>query len=80
MYRIYRPTPLWSRKLLSLYKYQINSPDFTINRLFIKLFKTTDMHTIATLQEMFGFALLSVWITWRKDTFIEKCSKYHAFS
>ena len=40
----------------------------------MKLFKTTDMYTIATLQEMFGFELPSVRIARRRPTvkFISK--------
>jgi len=38
----------------------------------MKLFKTTDMYTIATLQEMFGFELPSVRIAHRTVKFIGK--------
>jgi len=38
----------------------------------VKLFKTTDMCTIATLQEMFGFELPSVRIARRTVKFICK--------
>ena len=38
----------------------------------MKLFKTTDMYTIATLQEMFGFELPSVHIARRTVKFICK--------
>jgi len=59
------PIQLYGLESLSLYKYQLNSLDFTINRFFMKLFKTTDMPTdaIATLQEKeifsFAFGLLA---------------------
>jgi len=55
-----------------LYQYQLNSLDFVINRFFMKLFITTDMYTIATLQEMFGFELPSVRIARRTVKFISK--------
>ena len=38
----------------------------------MKLFKTTDMYTIATLQEMFGFELPSACIARRTVKFISK--------
>ena len=57
---------------LPLYQYQLNSLDFVINRFFMKLFKTTNMYTIATLQEMFGFELPSVRIARRTVKFISK--------
>jgi len=38
----------------------------------MKLFKTTDMYTIATMQEMFGFELPSVRIARRTVKFISK--------
>ena len=63
--------PLWFRKS-SIIQYQLNSLDFVINRLFLKLFQTTDMYTIATLQEMFGFELPSVRIARRTVKFISK--------
>jgi len=42
------PILLYGLESLPLYQYQLNSLDFDINRFFIKLFKTTDMYTIAT--------------------------------
>jgi len=56
---MYTYTPLRSEKPVVVYKYQLNSLDFTINRFFMKLFRTTDMRTIVILQEMFSFALRS---------------------
>ena len=43
----------------------------------MKLFKTTDMYTIATLQEMFGFELQSVRIARRTVKFISKFNKFN---
>ena len=39
---------------------QINSLDFVINRLFLKLFRTTDIRIISLCQELFNFELPSV--------------------
>jgi len=58
---------------------QLNSLDFTVNRFFMKLFRTTDMRTIATLQDMFSFALPSVRIAWRTEKFITELTG-HALS
>ena len=66
------PILLYGLESLPLYQYQLNSLDFVINRFFIKLFRTTDMYTIATLQEMFGFELPSVRIARRTVKFISK--------
>ena len=62
------PILLYGLEILLLYKYQLNSLDFVINRFFMKLFKTTDMYT----KEMFGFALPSVRIARRTVKFISK--------
>jgi len=45
----------------------------------MKLFRTTDMRTIATLQDMFSFALPSVRIARRTDKFIKELTG-HALS
>ena len=66
------PILLYGLEGLPLYQYKLNSLDFVINRFFMKLFKTTDMYTVATLQEMFGFELPSVRIARRTVKFISK--------
>ena len=63
------PILFYGLESLPLYQYQLNSLDFVINKFFMKLFKTTDMCTIATLQEMFGFELPSVRIARRTVKF-----------
>ena len=63
------PILLYGLESLPLYQYQLNSLDFVINIFFMKLFKTTDMYTIATLQEMFGFELPSLRIARRTVKF-----------
>jgi len=66
------PIFLYGLESLRLYKYQLNSLDFTINRFFMKLFRTTDMRTIVILQEMFNFALPSVRIARRTEKFVKE--------
>jgi len=45
----------------------------------MKLFRTTDMRTIAALQDMFGFALPSVRIAQRTEKFVKELTG-HALS
>jgi len=73
------PILLYGLESLSLFKYQLNSLDFTVNRFFMKLFRTTDMRNIATLQDMFGFALPSVRIARRTEKFVKELTG-HALS
>jgi len=42
-----------------LNKSQLNSLDFTINRLFMKLFKTNNIDTVKYCQYCFGFEMPS---------------------
>jgi len=46
----------------------------------MKLFRTTDMRTIVTLQDMFSFALPSVRIARRTEKYIHELTSYHALS
>jgi len=39
---------------------KLTSPDFVINRFFMKLFKTSSIDTVKHCQEYFGFVLPSV--------------------
>jgi len=57
-----------------LKKRDINSLDFVINRLFMKLLKTSDIN-IVTCQQMFGFELPSVLLARRTRKFLEKMEK-----
>jgi len=58
-----------------LKKRDINSLDFVINRLFMKLLKTSDINIVGTCQQMFGFELHSVLLARRTRKFLEKMEK-----
>ena len=60
------PILLYGLEALKLNKSDISSLDFTINRFFMKLFKTTNINIIAKCREMFGFALPSVQVLRRQ--------------
>jgi len=53
-------------------KRDINSLDFVVNRLFMKLLKTSDTNIVRTCQHMFGFELLSVLLDRRTRKFLGK--------
>ena len=59
-----------------LKKRDINSLDFVINRLFMKLLKTSDINIVKTCQHMFGFELPSVLLASRTRKFLEKKKNY----
>jgi len=56
----YMPILVYGLKTLPLQKNQLNSLDFVTNKLFMKLFRTTDIQIISLCQELFNFELLSV--------------------
>jgi len=45
---------------------------FVVNRLFMKLLKTSDINIVRTCQHMFGFELPSVLLDRRIRKFLEK--------
>ena len=45
---------------------------FVVNRLFMKLLKTSDINIVRTCQYMFGFELPSVLLDRRTRKFLEK--------
>jgi len=51
------PALIFGMDACSLKKRDINSLDFVVNRLFMKLLKTSDINIVRTCQHMFGFAL-----------------------
>jgi len=51
---------IWVNKLMS----DLSSLDFVVNRLFIKLFKTSNIDVVKCCQDHFGFDLSSV--SWSK--------------
>jgi len=50
-------------------KYQLNSLDFVINRLFTMLFKTSNIRIIQLCQERFHFDLPTVQLARRRKVF-----------
>jgi len=59
-----------------LKKRDINSLDFVVNRLFMKLLKTSDINIVRTCQHMFGFELPSVVLARHTRTFLEINEKF----
>ena len=49
------PILMYGLEALPLQKNQLNSLDFVTNRLFMKLFRTTDIRIISLCQELFNF-------------------------
>ena len=47
-------------KLVRYWKSDLSSFDFVVNRLFMKLFKTSNTDVVKCCQDYFGFDLLSV--------------------
>jgi len=66
------PILLYGLEAFSLYNYQLKSLDFVINRFFMKLFRTSNMHVVSDCQEQFNFVLPSVQLARRADTFVNK--------
>ena len=56
----------------SLYNYQLKSLDFVINRFFMKLLRTSNMHVVSDCQEQFNFVLPSVQLARRAEKFVNK--------
>ena len=57
-----------------LQKIQLHSLDFVTNRLFMKLFMTTDIRIISLCQKLFTFELPSVQLERRCKKFVNKFS------
>ena len=51
---------MYGLETLPLQKNQLNSLDVVTNRLFMKLFRATDIRIISLCQELFNFELPSV--------------------
>ena len=56
----YMPILQYGQEVFSLYNYQLKSLDFVINRFFMKLFRTSNMHAVSDCQEQFNFVLYPV--------------------
>ena len=54
----------------------MKSPDFVVNRFFMKLFNTNVMDTVRLCQDLFGFELLSVLVVKRKAKFVDKFEQF----
>ena len=72
------PILLYSLDVLPLYQYQLRSLDSVINRLFMKLFRTSDIQVVAQCQEEFCFDLPSVQLARSLKKFLDKL--YHCHS
>jgi len=70
------PILMYGLEALPLPKNQLNSLDFVINRLFMKLFRTTDIRIISLCQELFNFELPSVQPERRCKKFVNKFSAW----
>jgi len=55
-----------------LCNYQLKSLDFVINRFFMKLFRTSNIHVVSDCQEQFNFVLPSVHLARRAKKFANK--------
>ena len=69
------PVLLYSLEACPLNKTNLRSQDFSVNRFFMQLFKTSDMHIVTEIQLAFGFRPPSDIITDRVKTF---CTKYES--
>jgi len=54
----------------------MKSPDFVVNRFFMKFFNTNVMDTVRLCQDLFGFELLSVLVVKRKAKFVDKFEQF----
>ena len=66
------PILLYGLEACRLNKTNLGSLDFSVNRFFIKLFKTIDMHIVTEIQLAFDFRPPSDIITDRIKTFSTK--------
>ena len=66
------PILLYGLEAFSLYNYQLKSLDFVINRFFMKLFKTSNIHVVSDCQKQFNFVLPSVQLARRAKNFANK--------
>jgi len=66
------PALMFGMEACPLKTRDINSLDFVVNRLLMKLLKTSDINIVRTCQHMFGFELPSVLLDRRTRKFLEK--------
>ena len=67
----YLPILLYGLDVCNLDKRSMHSLDFTVNRLFMKLFQTSNMEIVKCCLNLFGCELPSVLLTKRFDKFID---------
>jgi len=71
------PVLLYGLEAYQLLKSDLSSLDFVVNRLFMKLFKTSNIDVVKCCQDHFGFHLSSV--NWSKR--VKKFeTKFHAYT
>ena len=63
---------LYALKVCALDKRSVQSLDFTINRFFVKLFKTSSIVTVRDCQSFFGVDLQSIVLARRFDKFVDR--------
>jgi len=63
---------LYGLEACPLTKSDLCSLDFFINRLFMKLFKTSDMKIAKHCQSVFNFVIPSVQIAQKSEKFVKK--------
>ena len=67
------PSHPYALEVCNLDKRTLQSLDFTVNRFFMKLFRTSNIETVHYYQNVFGCELPSVLlVTTRYDKFIKK--------
>ena len=71
---------LYALEVCNLDKRVLQSFDFTVNRFFMKLFRTSNIETVLYCQTVFGCELPSVLLVERYDKFSEKLTHTHLFS
>jgi len=72
----YIPLLLYAFEVCNLTKRDLQSLDFTINRVFVKLFRTSDINVVTECQLNFHFQLPSVLLENRRENlsmFMERC-------
>ena len=70
------PILIYGLETLFLQKHQLDSLDFVTNRLFMILFRTTDIRIISICQELFNFELPTVQLERRCKKFVNKFSAW----
>ena len=68
------PVLLYGLDAFSLYIYQLQSLDFVIDRFFMKLFRTLNIHVVSDCQEQIGFVLTSVQLARRAENLWTNCT------